>query len=222
MTTPVRSLPVAVFVVLLFSIPSLAQTPERRQASSTPQSQEQPASLPPNASALDIVANEMGLLRKSVQTLNLRLRDISDKVVAPGGNTSGSPTEKPNRLSLNLEILTKAEQRAEALRKELLDRIERETRLRSRLAQNEEEVRPENIERALNPIGTTRTVEMRDVRRRVLENERRGFEALLVQTAQSRIRLEDDVRQADGLVSRLRQRILPLIDKEVEKINPNP
>lgn len=221
MTTPVRSLPVAGFVVILFSILSVAQTPERRQAPSTPQSQEQPASLPPNASALDIVANEMGLLRKSVQTLNLRLRDISDKVVAPGGNPSGSPNEKTNRLSLSLEILTKAEQRAEALRKELLDRIERETTLRSRLAQNEEDVRPENIERALNPIGTTRTVEMRDVRRRVLENERRGFEALLVQTAQSRIRLEDDVRQADGLVSRLRQRILPLIDKEVEKINPN-
>lgn len=222
MTMPVRSLPVAAFVVALFSIPSLAQTLERRQANTTSQSQEQLASLPPNASSLEIVANEMGLLRKSVQALNIRLREITDRVAATGGNPGGSPTDKTNRLSLNLEILTKAEQRAEALRRELLDRIEREASLRSRLAQNDEEIRPENIERALNPIGTTRTVELRDTRRRVLENERRGLEALLVQTSQSRLRLEDDVRQADGLVSRFRQRILPLIDKEIEKINPNP
>jgi hypothetical protein len=222
MTMPMRSLAIAVFVIVLFCIPLLAQTPERRQTSTTPQSQEQSPILPPNASSLDIVANEMGLLRKSVQTLNLRLREISDKVVAPGSSQSGSQYDRTNRLSLSLEILTKAEQRAEAMRKELLDRIEREATLRSRLAQNDEEIRPESIERALNPIGSTRTVELRDTRRRVLENERRGFESLLVQISQSRVRLEDDVRQADALVTRLRQRILPLIDKEIEKINPNP
>jgi hypothetical protein len=162
----------------------------------------------------------MGLLRKSVQTLNLRLREISDKVVASG--SSGSSTDRTNRLSLSLEILTKAEQRAEAMRKELLERIEREATLRSRLAINDEEIRPENIERALNPIGSTRTVEMRDTRRRVLENDRKGFESLLVQTSQSRVRLEDDVRQADALVAKLRQRLLPLIEREIEKLNINP
>ena len=82
-------------------------------------------------------------------------------------------------------------------------------------------MRAENIERALSSVGTTRTVELRDVRRRVLENERRGVESLLNLTTQNRIRLEEDVRQADQLVSRLRQRLLPLIDKEIEKINPN-
>ena len=222
MTMPVRSLPIAVFVVVLFSTPLLAQTPERRQAVATPQAQEQSPILPPNASSLDIVASEMGLLRKSVQTLNLRLREISDKVVAPGSSQGGSQNDRTNRLSLNLEILTKAEQRAEVMRKELLDRIEREATLRSRLAVNDEEIRPENIERALNPIGSTRTVEMRETRRRVLENDRKGFESLLVQTSQSRVRLEDDVRQADALVAKLRQRLLPLIEREIEKLNTNP
>jgi hypothetical protein len=143
MTMPARSLPVVAFVVTLFCIPSVAQTPERRQTTTTPETQEQSLNLPPNASSLDIVANEMGLLRKSVQTLNLRLREISDKVVGTG--SSGLSTDKTNRLSLNLEILTKAEQRAEAMRKELLERIEREAFLRSRLAQNDEEIRPETL-----------------------------------------------------------------------------
>jgi hypothetical protein len=89
------------------------------------------------------------------------------------------------------------------------------------LAQIDEDVRPENVERALSGIGTTRTAELRDVRRRSLEIEKRGLEGLLVLATQNRARLDEDVRQADALVSRLRQRLLPLIDKEIEKINPN-
>ena len=62
-----------------------------------------------------------------------------------------------------------------------------------RLAQLEEEMRPENIERTLSTYGTTRTVEIRETRRRVLENEKRGVESLLQITSQSRLRLEEDV-----------------------------
>jgi hypothetical protein len=221
MTTPVRLFSVVAFVVTLLSISSFAQTPERRQADSTTPAPEQSQALSPNASSNDIVANEIGLLRKSLQTLNLRLREISDKVPASGSTATASPNDKQNRIAVNLEILTRAEQRAEALRRELLDRTEKETSLRTRLLQIDEEIRPDNIERSLNLIGTTRTVELRDVRRRVLENERKGTETLLNQIAQGRQRLEEDVRQADSLVSRLRQRILPLIDREIEKLNPN-
>ena len=111
--------------------------------------------------------------------------------------------------------------RAGVLRKQLIELIEKETAYKSRLTQLEEDMRQENIERAMSGVGTTRTPEMRDNRRRVLENERRGLESLLTLTTQSRIKVEEDVRQADSLVTRLRQRLLPLIDKEIEKINPN-
>ena len=221
MRTQARLILPVVGVVILFGISSFAQTPERQPANSIPETQGQAPNLLANAGSIDTVASEIALLRKSLQTLNLRLSEIRDKVLAPGSSLSGSPNEKQNRIALYLDLLTRAEQRAETLRKELLDRIEKEASLKGRLAQNDEEIRPESIERALNPIGTTRTVELRDTRRRVLDNERRGLESLLVQTTQSRLRLEDDVRQADSLVSKLRQRIFPLIDKEIEKINPN-
>ena len=221
MSTHARLILPAVGVVILFSLSSSAQTPEPQPANSIPQTQGQAPNLPANASSIDMVASEIALLRKSLQTLNLRLSEIRDKVLAPGSAPSGSPSEKQNRIAVYLDLLTRAEQRAETLRKELLDRIEKEASLKGRLAQNDEEIRPESIERALNPIGSTRTVELRDTRRRVLDNERRGLESLLIQTTQSRLRLEDDVRQADSLVAKLRQRVLPLIDKEIEKINPN-
>lgn len=221
MTMQVRFFPAVVCVVLLFSVPSFAQNTEPRQTNSTPQAQEQSPNPQPQASSIDVVANELGLLRKSLQTLNSRLREITEKVLAPNSNQSGTANDKQSRIALNIELLTRAEQRAEVLRKLLLELIEKETALRSRLVQIEEEIRPESIERTMTLVGSTRTAELREVRRRVLDNERKGFESLLGQTAQSRIRLEDDVKQADSLVFKIRQRILPLIEKEIEKINPN-
>jgi hypothetical protein len=154
--------------------------------------------------------------------LNARLREISEKVIAPDAKGTGSATDAKASIVNSFELLSRAEQRAETLRRELLDRIEKETLIKSRLVQIDEDMRPENVERALNPYGTTRTTELRENRRRVLENDRRGFENLLNQITQSRARLEDDVRQADSLVGRIRQRVLPLIEREVEKLNPNP
>ena len=221
MIMQVRFFPAVVCVIIFLSVPAFAQTSEPRPASSATQAQEQLPKLPPNATSLDIVANEIGLLRKSLQTLNVRLREISEKVLTPAADQSGSLNDKQNRIALNLDILTRAEQRAEALRRLLLELIEKETAVRNRQVQIEEDMRPESIERAMALVGTTRTVELRDVRRRVLENERKGFESLLIQIAQSRVRLEDDVKQADSLVFRLRQRIFPVIEKEIEKITPN-
>ena len=216
----VKSLLVMVCVVIL-SDSSFAQTPARRPPNSTTEPQEQ-TSTQPDASSRDNVAIEISQLRKSLQTLNSRLREISEKLLGPDAKQNDSAKEQQTRISLSLDLLSRAEQRAEVLRKQLLELIEKETSLRSRLVQIEEEMRPENIERASSLVGTTRTVELRDVRRRVLDNERKGYESLLLQAAQGRNRLEEDVKQADAMVSKLRQRIFPLIEKEIDKINPNP
>lgn len=219
MTKRAGFLPVVICVMLLMSITSFAQTPERRQTNSPPE--EQSTGLTPSANSTETMATEIGLLRKSLQTLNTRLREISDKLLDTDAKQSGSSSDEQNRISRSLDLLSRTEQRAEVLRKQLLELIEKETAFKSRMVQIDEDLRPESIERTLTLVGSTRTLELRDVRRRVLENERKGVDSLLNQTAQIRLRLEEDVRQADALVSRLRQRLLPLIEKEIEKINPN-
>jgi hypothetical protein len=45
-------------------------------------------------------------------------------------------------------LLMHTEERAEVLRKQLIELIEKETSFKSRLAQIDEDMRPENIERA--------------------------------------------------------------------------
>src|SRR5256714_10433026 len=194
-------IPLLFCVLAFFSLPSFAQTPQ-------------------NANSGDAVASEIAALRKSLQTLNSRLQAISEELLAPDKKEDNNPLETIKKLTTNLDLLTHVEQRAEILRKQLIELIEKETAYRSRLAQLEEDLRPENIDRSLAGIGGTRTAEMRDTRRRVLENDKRGVESLLSVTAQNRVRLEEDVRKADEMVTKLRLKLFPLIEKEIEKINP--
>jgi hypothetical protein len=174
-----------------------------------------------NANSSDGVANEIALLRKSVQTLNSSLRDIGAKLEAPGAKSKDSASASRSTISTNLTLLTQVEQRAEMLRKQLIELMEKETAMKTRLVQIEEDMRPENIERAMSAMGGTRTAELRDARRRILENERKGLDNVLNQIALSRMRLQDDVKDADALVTKLRDRLLPLIDKEIDKISPD-
>jgi glucose/arabinose dehydrogenase len=221
MTTFTRFFAAAMFVATLLCVTSHAQTNERRQTTPAPRAQEQPTDAQSAAPSADTLVNEVALLRKSLQTLNTRLREISDKLLATDTNQPDASNPKQNRLAASLAILNQTEQRAELLRRQLLEMLEKETFYKNRLVQIDESSRPESIDRTLALVGTTiSTTDLRDTRRRVLDNERTGVLGLLNQTSQSRIRLEDDVKQADLLVAKLRARLLPLIEKEIDKINP--
>ncbi len=189
---------------------SLAQTP-------APLVQE-PA---PPANSIEAVAGEIALLRRSVQGLSARLREVGEKLAAPEAKPGTPANEKQHPILVNLDILTRTEQRAEGLRRQLFEQTEKENSLKTRVMQFEEDLRPDSVERAVSLTGSTRTPEVREARRRVLEHERKGVETLLVQTTQNRMRLEEDVRQADTLVLKLRQRLLPAIEKEIDKMDPN-
>ena len=177
---------------------------------------------PATGTSSDDVAKQLGMLRQSVQSLDATLSDIATKLIPTFTKTKDTAAETQGRISSGFTLLAQAEQRAEMLRRQLFELIEKETLYRTRITQLDEDMRPENVERALNPYGTTRTAEIRDTRRRVLETDRRGYQSLLTLTTERRIKLELEVRDADALVERLRLRLNPLIEKEIDKLNPQP
>lgn len=181
-----------------------------------------PANAPATGAPSEEVAKQIGMLRTSVQSLDATLNDIADKLIPVFNKAKDTAAEAQGRISSSFTLLVQAEQRAEMLRRQLLELIEKETLYRTRIAQLDEDARPENVERTLNPYGTTRTTELRDTRRRVLETDRRGYVSLLALSTESRTRLEEEVRQADALVQRLRQRLNPLIEREIDKLTPQP
>lgn len=217
MKNPIRILPLAALAVWLFPVSAAAQNNKVTAPAANAPEVVSAVSANPN----DALANELAQLRKTLQSLNSRLRDLNPLALTGAPKTETSD-DRQKRILKSIEILTGAEQRSEQLRKQLIDAVEKETSIRTRVIQLEEDMRPENVDRTINAAAFgTRAPEQRDARRRSLENERDGMKNLLAQIQQSRVRLEDDVRQADQLVVKLRQRVLPLIEREVDILTSN-
>jgi chromosome segregation ATPase len=115
--------------------------------------------------------------------------------------------EQQQRTLVDLERLSRAEQRAENLRKQLLDVTTKQADLEARRDQIDSDLRPENIERSVATYGSTRPEDVRAERRRQLENERNRVQSQLDLMASSRARLEAGVAAADLEVDTLRARI---------------
>ena len=92
-----------------------------------------------------------------------------------------------------------AAENVEKLRAQLLDVQTKENELRVRAEQLEESIKPENIERSLAGVGSTRPEELREARRRQLTKERDGVLAQLKTLETSRQRLETAIANAEAL-----------------------
>lgn len=137
-------------------------------------------------------------MRRTVNRLSRQVDNLTDKL---------DQIEGQQRALVDLERLSRAEQRAEGFRAQLRDVQAKEADLQSRLEQIEYDIRPENIERNTAIYGTTRPDELRETRRRQLENERTRIRSQLDLMLTSRTRLESAIALADTEVERLRARL---------------
>lgn len=94
---------------------------------------------------------------------------------------------------------TSAQEIAANFRLQLSEVQLRQAELQARNEQLEEDLKPENIERSLAGIGSTRPELLRDQRRRQLEIARGGVLVQLEELDRSRIRLEAAIAKADAL-----------------------
>ena len=122
-----------------------------------------------------------------------------------------------DRSLIDLERLSLAEGRAEAFRKQLADVIERENGLRSKIEQLDYQMRPEVIQSETLTIGSLRPEEVRDSRRKMLENEKTRANDQLSTVLESRTRLESAIINADALVDKLRLRVEAETNNENQK-----
>ncbi len=87
---------------------------------------------------------------------------------------------------------------AERLRAQLLEIQTKEAALQERAEYLDEALKPENIERSLAGIGSTRPEELRETRRKNLQIQRDGVTAQLRVLETSRLRLEAAILDADA------------------------
>jgi len=124
----------------------------------------------------------------------------------------GDPDEKQKRLLLNLDILSRAEQRSESLRKQLFDLMEKETSLRAKLDIAELNLRPEAIDREVAFAGTLRPEDLRAMKKKQLEIEKASLTNILSEVQKTRTILEQNLLRSDEMVEKLRSKL----DKEVD------
>src|SRR5688500_17964045 len=93
---------------------------------------------------------------------------------------------------------TSAADSVDQIKLRLLDLEAKEQELKYRKIELEEALKPENIERSLAGVGSTRPEELREARRRQLTIERESISAQLKILENTRTRLETSLAEAQG------------------------
>jgi hypothetical protein len=157
------------------------------------------------------------------------LRDLKERLKRlEAGRTTETPIttrkvdqdEVQKRMLMNLDILTRAEQRTDALRKQLFEMIEKENTVRARIEQIDFDSRPEIIERQLQLAGSMKPEEVRESRRKSLAAERANLDALLSQIQATRQNVNSSLQRSETLVDKIRAKLEKDIDDAL--IEPEP
>lgn len=157
-------------------------------------------------------APEPETLESKIDRVGSGVRELKTRVKTLEGSKASAYDEKQKRLALNLDILTKAEQRAETLRKQMFDMVEKEGAVKMRLDQLESDARSETIDRQVAFAGSLRPEELREQRRKSVLSEKANLQSLLTQIQSSRANLDANVQRADALVEKLRFKLEKDID----------
>ena len=122
-------------------------------------------------------------------------------------NNKLSQMQEDDRYQMDMERLTRAEQRAEQLRSQLMDVQSKIADFEAKLEQIDYALRPENIDNSTAGYGSTRPEALRDARKKQLESERTRVQAQLKLAETSKSRLETAVSNADSEVDLLRAKL---------------
>lgn len=166
----------------------------------------------PAAGSNAAIAQDVSRIAASVQTLSKALRDFVDKM----GKAEGvALPDRQQKLILGMQLLVQAEQRLATQQRYNVEVAEKEISVRGRLAQIDIELDqldrtyPSNIE------GSTRTPEIREVRRAALQAERTTLQNGLQQIQTALTDAQNSVRESRDLVLRLRRTYLPQVEREL-------
>ncbi|MDT5156203.1 MAG: hypothetical protein QOC61_838 [Acidobacteriota bacterium] len=139
------------------------------------------------------------------ERLHGTVRDLSSQVDQLSGQLNQMKNDQ--RAMFDLERLTRAEQRAEDLRRQLREVTDKEFQYQERLAEIDYESQPESIQRRAALVGSLNPSAVREAIQQQLERERTRIQKQLELLGSSHTRLEASVAASDAEVERLRQRV---------------
>lgn len=210
----VRKLVITIFAILLIGgllVDSAAQKRRRRRRSTAPKItnpdiyQPSPGDNSNSNSSETNAANSNSnssedpeSMKRTIRTLSNQVDKLTDKL---------NDMQASQQSMVDLERLSRAEQRSAQLRAELRDVQAKKSDLAAHLEDVEFALKPENIDRAAAGIGTTRPEEVREQRRKQLESDRTRTQQQLDQLNASDARLQQAIATSDAELDRLQKKL---------------
>jgi chromosome segregation ATPase len=136
--------------------------------------------------------------QRTIRSLSNQVDRLNDKL---------NEMQASQQSMVDLERLSRAEQRSSQLRTELRDVESKKADLEAHLDQVENDLKPENIERAVAGYGTTRPEELRAQRQKQLENDRSRTRQQIDQLTASESRIQQAIATSDTEVDRLQKKL---------------
>jgi RNase P/RNase MRP subunit p30 len=172
-----------------------------------------PVNEPQTPQSLETISTELENISKSLVVFNQRLNDFLESLNKYKGIQL---SEKQQKLLFGYEVLNQTEQLSATLRKSVIETGEREAAIKRRLGQVEFDLRPENIERSVQLLGSTKAVEARENRRRTLETEQNDLRNLLMEVQTSRAQVIENLRQTEMFARSFRQNLFTQIQNAMK------
>jgi chromosome segregation ATPase len=172
--------------------------PEIYQPSPVDNSNSNSAENNANANSNSAPSDDPESMKRTIHTLSNQVDKLNDKL---------NDMQTSQQSMVDLERLTRAEQRSSQLRTELRDVQAKKADLEAHLIQVEYDLKPENIERAIAGYGTTRPEELRAQRQKQLEGERTRTRQQIDQLTASEGRVQQAIATSDLEVERLQKKL---------------
>ena len=137
-------------------------------------------------------------MKKTIRGLSNQVDKLSDKL---------NEMQASQASMVDLERLSRAEQRSSQLRTELREVQGKKADLEAHVEQVENDLKPENIERAVAGYGTTRPEELRAQRQKQLENDRTRSRQQIDQLVASEGRIQQAIATSDVEIDRLQKKL---------------
>ena len=143
-------------------------------------------------------SEDPGEMKRTIRSLSSQVDKLSDRL---------GQMQEEQRSLVDLERLSRGEQRSAQLHAEMRDVQAKEAELQARLEDINYALKPENIERATAGVGSTHPEEVREQRRKQLESEKQRVQGQLDHLAASHASLEQAIAAAESEVDRLRKKL---------------
>lgn len=170
---------------------------------------------PTNPEPIANISKEISKISKSLELLNEKLKNFTETF---SSNQGLRLSERQQRLLAAFEYLNRAEQRLATLQLLKINLTEKQSSVKVKIAEIDDGLRPESVDRSVALRGTTNAEELRSNRRQLLTREKSELTALLGEIQNTINETNFEIRQTENFLKSIRQRIFPEIEKDLSEL----